>query len=163
MTCVVAKLGNQKMIEILPDPGNDLLNTLYSNRYISRIAHDDRCLGIIDHPAARYYGCYIDGIFVGAFLIIKQSSVEVDMHALLYRSAIYQSRVLGKMMLAKLFDNPNLNRVTAYIIQGLESAANYARKIGFKDEGVRHQACLVNQQLRDIYMLGIIREDWNKL
>jgi RimJ/RimL family protein N-acetyltransferase len=69
------------------------------------------------------------------------------------------SRELGVACLRWAFGHPIL-RVTAYIIEGLEAAKNYCLKMGFKEEGCRRRACVQNGIVRDVYMLGMTRQEW---
>ena len=67
---------------------------------------------------------------------------------------------MGKAFLDWAFTANPIARVTAYIIQGLETAKNYGLKLGMKYEGCRRNACLQNGVLKDVYILGITREEW---
>jgi hypothetical protein len=138
------------------------LMEVYSDPYISRIGHDHRPAAPIQHPNATYLSAWVDGKFSGAFIAIKASPVELELHALLKKSAIKQSRHLGLSFLAWAFAQPIL-RVTAYIIQGLETAKNYCIKLGFKIEGCRRCACLQNGVVKGVYVLGMTRQDWRAI
>jgi RimJ/RimL family protein N-acetyltransferase len=94
-------------------------------------------------------------------LAIRFSSTELELHSLLHKSAIKQSRALGCAFLAWAFSQPIL-RVTAYIIEGLESAKNYCLKLGMTLEGFRRNACIQSGQIKGVYILGMTRTDWSK-
>jgi hypothetical protein len=136
------------------------LAQVYSDPYIDRVGHDHRAAAPVFHVNATYLSAWSGGVFCGAFLAIRQSPVELELHSLLKRSAVMQSRELGKAFLSWAFDMPIL-RVTAYIIQGLESAKNYCLKLGFKHEGTRRSACMQGGRVKDIYCLGMTRDDWS--
>jgi RimJ/RimL family protein N-acetyltransferase len=51
-------------------------------------------------------------------------------------------------------------RVTVYIIEGLEAAKNFALKLGFKNEGCRRCACVQGGIVKDVYVLGMTRQEW---
>jgi hypothetical protein len=135
------------------------LAEVYSDPYIKKIGHDHRPAAPIKHPNATYLSAWVDEKFSGAFIAIKQSAVELELHALLKKSAMKHSRDLGLACLAWAFAQPIL-RVTAYIIQGLETAKNYCIKLGFKVEGCRRCACVQNGVIKDVYVLGMTRQDW---
>lgn len=147
-------------IEIKINPSIHLLRELYDDEYIRRAAHDDRKFEpIINNQFVEYYSVYINDIFIGAFVVIKQSSVEFEIHSLLYKWAVQYSRDAGRAIIEKLFnENESLHRLTTYIIQGLESTVNYCKKLGFEIEGIRKQSCKVNGELRNIYMMGYIKK-----
>lgn len=136
------------------------LAEVYSDAYIARVGHDQRPFGPVIHQLATYVSAWIDGAFAGAFLAIRATSVEIDMHALLFRRSVKHSRELGRMFLAWCFERP-IFRVTAQIIEGLELAVNYGLKIGFKREGFKPAMCTQNGALRGAHILGITRADWS--
>jgi len=138
------------------------LFALYSDPYIARVGHDHRPAAPIIHPAASYLGAYVDGVLVGAFLIIESGFIELDLHALLRRSALPYSRALGYLCIARAFANSAIQRVTAYVIEGLTSALNYCTKLGFMVEGFRRDACVQGGKLKGVHVLGLTRQDWEK-
>ena len=133
---------------------------VYSDPYITKIGHDHRPAAPIDHPAVTYLSAWVGNTFAGAFMAIRFSPIEIELHALLKRSTLKHSRALGMACLEWAFAHP-IQRVTAYIIEGLESAKNYCLKLGFKEEGCRRAACIQNGMLKDIYVLGMTRMDWS--
>jgi pantoate kinase len=102
---------------------------------------------------------WIGKTFAGAFMVIKQSAVELELHSLLKKSSIKESRKLAAKCLAWAFAHPIL-RVTVYIIEGLEAAKNFALKLGFKNEGCRRCACVQGGIVKDVYVLGMTRQEW---
>jgi len=142
----------------LNDP--DALAALYADPYIARVGHDHRPASPIIHPEVHYIGAHVDDELVGAFMVVESGWIEQDVHALLTRRALRWSRDLGTMMLARMFDNPMIQRVTAQVIEGLESARNYCLRLGFRLEGFRRCALMVNGRPRGVYMLGMTRQDW---
>lgn len=132
---------------------------VYSDPYITKVGHDQRPAAPVNHPAVTYLSSWIGGDFAGAFMAIRFSDIEMELHAFLKRSSIWHSRELGHAFLAWAFAHPIL-RVTAYVIEGLESAKNYCLKLGFKVEGRRRHACVQNGAVKDVHVLGMTRQDW---
>lgn len=137
------------------------LQEVYSDSYITKVGHDGRAAAPIDHPLVTYLTATVGGKFMGAFMAIRFSSTEIELHSLLKKSAILHSRELGRAFLAWAFAHPIL-RVTAYIIEGLESAKNYCLKLGMTLEGFRRDACLQNGKIKGVYVLGMTRTEWSK-
>lgn len=133
---------------------------VYDDPYIQRIGHDYRHADVIDHPLAHYYVASVDGVPVGAFLVIHSCFIEADVHALLTKKALQHSRALGLLLLDKVFRDYQISRVTAQVIQGLEKAVNYCKKLGFSYEGMKRNACKRNGQLIGVHFLGVTRQDW---
>jgi hypothetical protein len=138
----------------------DHLIEVYSDSYITKIGHDHRPAAHIDHPAVTYLSAWIGNSFAGAFMAIRFSAIEIELHALLKKSSLKHSRALGMACLEWAFTQP-IQRVTAYIIEGLESAKNYCLKLGFKEEGCRRAACMQGGIVKDVYVLGMTRLDWS--
>ena len=148
------------LLELQPLADQGALASLYRDPYISRIGHDDRPAAPIEHPHVRYLGARVDGELVGAFLIIESGFIEVDVHALLTRRALPHSRALGRLCLAHAFAAPDIERVTAYVIEGLTAARNYCLKLGFQSEGFRRNACRQSGRLLGVHILGMTRNEW---
>ena len=151
------------MLSLRPLNDPDAIAALYADPYISRVGHDHRPAAYIDHPEVHYTGAHVDGVLVGAFVVVESGWIEHDVHAILTRRALRWSRDLGAMMLAQMFDNPMLQRITAQVIEGLESARNYCLRLGFRLEGFRRDAVMVGGRLRGVYMLGLTRRDWTEV
>ena len=52
-------------------------------------------------------------------------------------------------------------RLTGYIREGIQTAVNHCLKMGFKYEGFRRDALLVNGELKGIHILGLTRREWS--
>lgn len=150
------------MLAVLPLNDRAAIEALYRDPYIARVGHDHRAAEYIEHPAVKYLGAWIGKKIVGAFIIIESGFIELDLHALLTRQALPKSRELGRLCIAYAFQNKSIQRVTGYVIEGLEAARNYCLKLGFKDEGMRHDACMQGGRLLGVYTLGLTRKDWEK-
>jgi hypothetical protein len=150
------------LLELQPLSDQSALAALYRDPYISRVGHDHRPAEPLQHPAVRYLGARVDGELVGAFLIIESGFIEVDVHALLTRRALPHSRALGRLCLGQAFADPSIERITAYVIEGLTKARNYCLKLGFQAEGFRRNACQQKGRLVGVHVLGMTRNEWEK-
>lgn len=150
------------LLELHPLSDQGALAPLFLDPYIARVGHDDRPAAPIEHPDVRYFGARVDGELVGAFMFIESGFIEVDVHALLTRRALPHSRELGRLCLAEAFRDPRIERVTAYVIEGLTAARNYCLKLGFQFEGIRRNACRQNGRLLSVDILGMTRKDWKE-
>lgn len=150
------------LLELQPLTDQSTLSALYRDPYISRVGHDHRPAEPIEHDAVRYLGARVDGDLVGAFLIVESGFIELDLHALLTRRALPHSRALGRLCLDDAFSNPEIKRVTAYVIEGLSAARNYCLKLGFKTEGLRRNACSWHGRLVGVHILGMTRKEWEE-
>ena len=148
------------LVSVTESITDEHLLEVYADPYINKIGHDHRPAAPIIHPNVTYLSAWIGKTFAGAFMVIKQSAVELELHSLLKKSSIKESRKLASKCLAWAFAHPIL-RVTVYIIEGLEAAKNFALKLGFKNEGCRRCACVQGGIVKDVYVLGLTRQDWS--
>ena len=132
---------------------------LYQDPYIQRIGYEGRPAAPIDHEAAMYFGAFVDGVFIGAYCLIRQSSTEFDVHSLLRKEVVELSRVIGVHFIAFAFQRFAIARMTAWVAEGMESTVNYCRKIGFQYEGFKRDAFMKRGRLMGVHMLGITRRD----
>lgn len=146
-------------VSIVEGIDGEHLKQVYADPHIKKTGHDHRAAEPVIHPLATYLSAFVDGSFVGAFLAIRQSPIEIDVHSLLLRPAVRYSRELGLLFLQWAFSSPIL-RVTAYVVDGLKTVVNYCLKIGFKHEGYRRNACVKDGVPIGVNILGITREDW---
>jgi hypothetical protein len=139
------------------------VNSIYNADGIAaRVGHDHRKAEYIAHPAVRYFGAYVEGKLVGAFVRIESTWVEVEVHAALTRAAIAHSRTLGREFIALMFSDPAIHKLSAPVFEGLESAANYCKRLGFKTEGFRRDCFMRGGKLVGAHMLGLTRRDYER-
>lgn len=138
------------------------LQRLYADPYIQRVGWDEVPAQPINHPAVQYLSALVYGNFAGAFMAVRFSDREIEMHSLIRKEYIKDSRELGGMALDWAFAQDGVQRVTAYIISDLVSAMNYCLKLGFKFEGIRREACVKNGVPLDVHIFGILKNEWVK-
>lgn len=164
MLATDAKVGVVPLTRIPESMVREIVEVVMCDPYIKRrVAHDHREPGYISHPDVRYLGALVDGKIAGVFTLIDFSELEVEIHAALLPRYIRQSRQLGAACLDHVFSDSAVQRATAYIIEGLESARNYCLHLGFTQEGMRRNACLKDGRLVGVHVLGITRADWEKM
>lgn len=138
------------------------LQAVYADPYIARIGHDHRPAAPVRHPLVTYLTATVNGAFAGAFMAVQANANELELHALLKKSFLRHSRALGAACLRWAFESRPVLRVTAYIIEGMESVRNYCLKLGMTLEGFKRDACLKHGTPKGIYILGMTRRDWSK-
>ncbi len=139
------------------------LREIYTDSYISVVAHDNRPFAPIHHDLVKYVSAFVDGRFMGAFMIVLFSKTEIEIHSLLKKTSIKHSRVLGKEVINFVFNTYSNLRLTAYIIDGLYKAMSFVKKLGFELEGIKKDSCLKNGNITDIHMFGLTRKKWGEL
>jgi [ribosomal protein S5]-alanine N-acetyltransferase len=63
-------------------------------------------------------------------------------------------------LLSWAFDTLNLNRVQAETDTRNLASARVLEKIGFVREGTLREDCIVNGEVSDSFVFGLIRQDW---
>ena len=146
---------------VAPDITNAELDQVYSDDYIRRaISHDGRQASAITHAVAEYLAARVGNIFCGAFLLVRSSNIEMDIHALLFKAAVRWSRWLGMQAIDHVFLSYPVERITACVFADLPTVGNYCIKLGFSYEGTRRNACKRGGVLTGVDMFGITRADW---
>lgn len=128
--------------------------------FVARAGHDHRVLAPIDSPAVSHLGAYVHDMLVGAFMVVRASTLEMDVHAMLMRQAIPWCRDLGRLCIDWCFSTPAVMRVTAYVADHLLSVRNFCRRLGFVHEGMRRDACQIGGRLVGVHTYGLTRTDW---
>ena len=150
------------MLVVIEGITQEHLQEVYSDPYIARVGHDHRPFAPVHHPLATYLTATVNGVFAGAFLAIRASTMEIDVHALIKKDFAKQSRALGHAFICWAFNCAGVERVSANICEGLESVRNYCMKLGFVQEGFKRNAIMKNGEMRGIYMMGMTKQDWSK-
>lgn len=160
---LAANIGVVPLTRIPESMVKEIVEVVMCDPFIKRrVAHDHREPGYISHPDVRYLGALVDAKLAGVFTLIDFSELEVEIHAALLPWAIRQSRELGAACLDHVFSDQQVQRATAYVIEGLESAKNYCLHLGFQTEGLRRNACLKDGRLIGVHVLGLLRHEWEQ-
>jgi hypothetical protein len=142
----------------------EVVNTICAHASVARaVTTDQRAPGFISHPCVDYLGAFVGQDLVGVFMTVEASDIERDVHALLLPQALKHSRDLGAACLHWVFNDPAVQRVTAYVSSARPSTINFCRRLGFVQEGVRRHAETRAGQPHDVHVLGITRREWKGL
>lgn len=152
----VMRVGDCELTEGITD---EHLSLIYADPFIRRVARDGQEFAPIHHPLVTYLSAWRDGQFMGAYIAVKFSVFEIEAHALLMKHATKLSRVFSQLFLDWAFAQ-GVMRVTASIIEGLESVVNHCLKIGFQKEGFKRNALTVGGEIRGVHILGMTKEEY---
>jgi RimJ/RimL family protein N-acetyltransferase len=148
-------------VKLVPTSDRALVESVLSDPWIaSRLARDGGTTDYVDHPLLTYHAAYVGDRLAGVFIAVRFTTWEVEVHVALLPWAVWHGRTLGRMFLAQMFDDPDVMRVTANVMSTLPSAANYCRRLGFRDEGRRREAFRAGGVLADVIVLGLTRGEW---
>lgn len=137
------------------------LQRVYCDPFISRAGHDSREFAPVQHPQAKYLSAFVGGKFAGAFLAIQTTALNLDLHVLLFRHSVKHSRALGHACLRWSFSQDGVQRVTAPVVEDLQTVVNYCLKLGFSKEGFVRDGVVRNGRIQGVHILGMTRKDWS--
>lgn len=111
----------------------------------------------VDNDYVDYVSAKLGHANLGAFMIVKNTPDDFDIHFLIPRSSKRYIRVLTRLILDYIFDNYKCYRLTGWIKARKWTMVNLGIKFGFIVEGVKRG------KGENIFMIGLIREDWERL
>lgn len=143
---ILARTFDAKRItEIINDPS------------ISDLLCDDNTQNtVIDDCSGQYWiGVFDDdNVMQGAFLLIPQNSVCVDIHTCLLPILHGNQAIQAGQMLLNIVFASYQKAVTSVSVNN-RRASLFAARLGFKTEGVNRQSFLKNGQLLDQKVMGL--------
>lgn len=150
------------MVRLEDGIGEEHMSELYSDRFISRMCDDGMDFAPVIHPLVTYLSAFVDNKFVGAYIVVRFSDYEYEAHSMLMKRATMHSRELGRLLIEWVFSHDQVLRLTGYVREGIDTAVNHCLKMGFKYEGFRRDALMVNGEPKGIHVLGLTRREWCK-
>lgn len=136
------------------------LECLYNDPLVQRLRDDLRPMTPIDHPLLTYISVFKGDEFLGAYILIRFSVYECEVHSLLRKSSTKYSKEISEIFLYFVFNNFPVLRITGWIREDLIMAINHCKKYGFRVEGRKRHATLVGGIPKDIVLVGLTRKDW---
>lgn len=137
-----------------------LLNLIYKDNYINSAFGDLHIKKpILNNKKVIYYACFVNNVFVGCFLEIKKNIIDSEVHSLLMKSGLKYSRCLAKKFLKIIFDQSKVYRISTRVLIIHKKVINFCLKIGFKFEGLQHNADIKNNTFCDVALFRITNGD----
>ncbi len=151
------------MLLLTPGITETHLQDLYADEYIQRVSQDHFPAAPIRNPLVQYLSCFADGRFIGAFMAVRITPTEFDMHSLLKREAVEHSRELGFMCMDWAFSDCAVQRLTAPVIRKFGTVINYCLRLGFTIEGVKRNGCYINGEPQHVVQMGLLRSEYEQM
>lgn len=148
------------MVKVTLGITDEHLNEVYSHPSIQKLKTDHSDLSPIIHPLVSYYSAWNNSVFVGAFLVIKNTPIDSEIHIFLLPKSIRVYRDLCKAVI--LEELKNSNRITAKIFSDMHSIENMVKKIGFKYEGKIREMFMQNGVKKDVLIYGLLKSELEK-
>lgn len=148
------------MVEVTLGITDDHLAEVYAHPSMRRLKTDHAELSPIIHPLVRYYSAWNNGEFVGAFMVVKNTPLDSEIHILLFPKAAIVYRDLCKIIIDETLKESN--RVTAKIFSDLYSTINLVQKLGFTYEGRIREMFEQNGIKKDVFIYGLLKSEWEE-
>lgn len=68
-----------------------------------------------------------------------------------------------KCVIDYIFNNLNMNRISAYVWEGNIASKKLAEKLGFTHEGTDRKARFKNNKFLDVYCFGLLKDEWKNI
>ena len=104
--------------------------------------------------------CKKDDEVIGIILVHVDTSAALKIHPYLLK----KYRFLGREMMEKLYEwflslPENINKIITVIPENQRKVYNFAKKVGFKDEGFNRESYMKNGKVYGQWYLGITRNE----
>jgi RimJ/RimL family protein N-acetyltransferase len=66
-----------------------------------------------------------------------------------------------RLLLTYGFQQLKLHRIELLVLDDNDRARRMYRNLGFVDEGIRREACLIDGEWHDVIMMGLLETEWN--
>lgn len=150
-------------LDALPEAARrELVERVLSDPAIARRLMTDRGpAAYVAHPSIRYLSALVAGRVLGFFALVRRSLETIEIHVALLREALPAARRLGRLAVTQAFSDPTVQRVVALVLEGLESARNYAVRCGFVLESFETGRTTVDGRPRGAWRLVAHRAQWS--
>lgn len=85
--------------------------------------------------------------------------VDCNAHVVFFDRKPIEKVQLGRLVSKWMFDSFPLRRISAEVPDIYRWTIDYAKRIGFKQEGVKRKAVCMKGQWRDTILFGLLREE----
>lgn len=134
---------------------------IYDDEWIkNRVKNDITPFGPVISDKAEYLSCYIGNEFAGASLLFRVSSVECSAHTFFKKKSAPRFVDMAKSCMKEMFES-GYNRISTTVREDMESVVQFAKKVGFKEEGISRESCLVDGKPCNVVMLGILKKEFD--
>lgn len=104
--------------------------------------------------------CKLDNKIIGIIYVHNDTSCSINMHPYLIKKyKKYGREMMNKFFKWFLFQPAELIKLNISIPDHRQVVYNFAKKVGFKDEGINRSSFLKNGIVHDQYQMGLTRKE----
>lgn len=108
--------------------------------------------------------CLDNGKIIGMILVHYDTSVALKMHPYMLRAHRDKGREMMKVFYKHFLNLPGyINKLNVSIPVTHKKVLNFARKVGFKDEGINRESYYKNGKYHDLVNMGLLRSEIARL
>lgn len=159
---------NRADLPVLKKWINDPEMMFYSGRYcpVPDVRHEKWFESVISDPSALVFGWRLpDGVLAGLVQLVNIDAVARSAELRIRIGRDHWGRGHGRRAVGELlkygFRTHNLNRIYLYVMDFNLPAIKIYEKNGFCREGVLRQACFADGHYHDLWIMGILSEEFN--
>lgn len=145
----------------------DIRKNMYTDEIITMEQHQAWLNTLKSTLKTKVYIAYKDTFPIGIVSISNISTVHKNADWAFYLNPEHLStKGLGTLMeyhfLNYIFDNFNIEKLNCEVLEINPSVITLHKKFGFTEEGIRRKNIIKNNERVDVYLLGILKEEWNQ-
>lgn len=154
-------MGSRLMVEICMNP--DVIRTLYDDEFVQNRYADSAYYGFIDAPNVFYLASRDSDGWLCCALCVFRSTWDIEVHLCIPGAQRARGYEFAESVIEWLFSNAPINRISTTVVSIFPQVANFARRLGFKQEGTARGACLRDDEFIDLWLFSLLRgEDYGR-
>lgn len=145
----------------------DIRKNMYNDDIISTQQHQAWLNSLIDNKSIKVYVAYKNNDAIGIVSISNINQLHKNADWAFYLNPEFlNTKGLGTLMeyhfLNHIFDNFEIEKLNCEVLEINPSVVKLHKKFGFIEEGIRRKNVIKNNSRLDVYLLGILKEEWNQ-
>jgi UDP-4-amino-4,6-dideoxy-N-acetyl-beta-L-altrosamine N-acetyltransferase len=146
----------------------EIRKNMYTDEIITEEDHEVWLNNLKSTKKTKVYIAYKDSLPIGIVSISNINSAHLMADWAFYLNPQYlNTKGLGTLMeyhfLNYIFDNLNIIKLNCEVLETNPSVITLHKKFGFTEEGIRRKNIIKNNNRVDVYLLGILKEEWNQM
>lgn len=146
----------------------DIRKNMYTDNIISAEQHQAWLNSLTTNPSTKVYIAYKNSDAIGIVSISNINAIHKNADWAFYLNPEFLStKGLGTLMeyhfLNHVFNDFDIEKLNCEVLEINPSVIKLHKKFGFTEEGVRRKNVIKNNERIDVHLLGIVKEEWDKM
>lgn len=145
----------------------DIRKNMYTDEIITLEQHQAWLNSLKSTQKTKVYVAYKGASPIGIVSITNINELHKNSDWAFYLNPEYLStKGLGTLMeyhfLNYVYENFDIEKLNCEVLEINPTVITLHKKFGFTEEGIRRKNVIKNNERIDVYLLGILREEWNQ-